>query len=808
MSFGGRNNDLERSRIMAVSSGTQLGKLWGLMLLAAVGLMAGLPAVVEGQAPGVTLVKEGRAQAVLVLGAEAAQVPVEQKKRTRKEAVPSPAAQERLAAQEIQEHIRRMSGATLEIVTAGEELRGRLPIYLGMAAEASLEEAIRAKGRDPSAFALMVGPDRISIRGLSAEGTLFGAYELLEQLGVRWFMPGELGLVVPQAKTVTVKVQQTMAVPSFPGRRLQGIGAPDWERRVRLAGPQFPSSHGIPGFGGRQAEELFQEHPEFFSLNDGQRRARQVCVSNPEVLTRAIEATRQYFRSNPGAEWIGMGANDGRGFCECANCRALDGGDFDPFGDYESMTDRYIWFFNQVLEGIKDEFPNKRIGFYAYSVYNRPPVKVTPDRRIVPAVALITLCRRHGMDNPICPEKNYEQWIIGAWGKLVPQVYYRGYWFNLADPGLPFFMIRRIGQEVPLGRKLGIAGWRTETPPEWAGSCPSRYLAARLMWDHTADVDALMQDFYQKFFGPAAGPMQRYIEMMDRAGHEADYHTGCSWDTGLVYPARLRAAARQALEEAARLAPAGLYAKRIWMYTRSLDYLDAFVTMMDSRAVHDYAAAKKALDTLEAIREELWAYDPPLMGRKAKDYLERYFRTTIQQGHARTTGGNELVAGLKDEWLFQIDPKQVGESIGWWKPEAAGGNWRPIQTCTSTWSNQGLRYYKGLTWYRQTVRIPEKYEGRRIFLWCGAMDELAKVWVNGKEVGISPQITFKPFELDATEAIAAGRDNVVVVCVRNAQLNELGTGGLMGPVMFYAPAAGAEAQPENLKPPSKTFPEY
>jgi len=793
---------------MVVTSATRQSKCFGSIVLVPVCLAAWLSAVAQGQPSDFTLVKDGRAQAVLVIGDEAANVSLEQKKRPRKGVVSSPYAPERLAAKEIQEHIKAMSGATLDIVRAAEDLKGLKPIYIGTAADASLEEAIRDKGQDPSAFTLMVGQDRISIRGLSAEGTLFGAYELLEQLSVRWFMPGELGLVVPNAKTITVKTQQTIQVPSFPSRHLQGIGAPEWETRQRLAGPQFPSSHGIPGFGGRQAEELFKEHPEFFSLNDGQRKTRQVCISNPEVLSRATEATRQYFRDNPDAQWIGMGANDGRGFCECQKCRALDGGDADAFGDYESMTDRYVWFFNQVLNGIKDEFPDKRIGFYAYSVYNRPPVKVQPDPRIVPAVALITLCRRHGMDNPICPEKSYEQWIISEWGRIVPEVYYRGYWFNLADPGLPFFMISRIRQEVPLGKKLGIAGWRTETPPEWAGSCPSRYIACRLMWDHTADVDALMQDFYQKFFGPAAAPMRRYIEMMDRSGYEADYHTGSSWDTDLVYPAGLRAAARKALNEAARLARTGLYAKRVWMYTRSLDYLDAFVAMMESRAAHNYAAAKKALDTLDAIREELWAYDPPLMGRKAQDYMERYFSTTTLQGYARTTNGNELVAGLKDEWLFQIDPKQVGEAVGWWKPQAAGGNWLPIKTSTSSWSNQGLRYYKGLAWYRQTVRVPEKYKGKRIFLWCGAIDEFAKVWVNGKAVGISPRITFKPFEVDATEAIEAGKDNVVVVCVSNAQLNELGTGGIMGPVMFYAPAAGAGAELENLKPPGKTFPEY
>jgi hypothetical protein len=412
------------------------------------------------------------------------------------------------------------------------------------------------------------------------------------------------------------------------------------------------------------------------------------------------------------------------------------------------------------------------------------------------------------MNNPVCAEKSYEQWTIQEWGKIVPEVYYRGYWFNLADPGLPFFMISRIREEVPLGKKLGIAGWRVESPYEWAGSAPSRYIASKLMWDHTADVDALLQDFYKKFFGPAAKPMQQYIELMDGARHDADYHTGCSWDIPYVYSREVRAKARRALDKAAKLAPEGLYAKRVDMYRKVLAYLDAFVTMLESRTGHDYKTAKEALDQINAIREELWAHDPPLIGRKAKDYMVRFFSTTTEQGYARTTNGNKLVAGLKDAWSFQIDPEQVGEQLGWWKPELTGGNWLPIKTSTSTWSNQGLRYYKGLAWYRQTVQIPAKFAGKRIFLWFGGIDELAKVWVNGKEVGISPKITFKPFELDATDAVVAGKPNVVVACISNMGLNELGTGGITGPVMFYAPAAGKDAKPENLKAPATVFPQY
>jgi hypothetical protein len=48
----------------------------------------------------------------------------------------------------------------------------------------------------------------------------------------------------------------------------------------------------------------------------------------------------------------------------------------------------------------------------------------------------------------------------------------------------------------------------------------------------------------------------------------------------------------------------------------------------------------------------------------------------------------------------------------------------------------------------------------------------------------------------------------VVVCIANETVNELGTGGIMGPVMFYLPAAGKDAKLQNSKPPSTVFPEY
>ncbi len=246
-------------------------------------------------------------------------------------------------------------------------------------------------------------------------------------------------------------------------------------------------------------------------------------------------------------------------------------------------------------------------------------VNIKPNPRIVPAFAPITLCRVHGLGNPICPEKNYYyRKIIQAWGEILPEVYERGYWFNLAGPGLPFIMVHRIRTQIPAGHELGITGWRVETINHWGSEAPSPYIAAKLMWDHTADVDALLQDFYEKFFGPAATPMGRYITAMDAALRDADYHTGSSWDMPWLYPAQMRQKARALLDEAQGLAGDGIYGQRVGGLRLTFEYLEAFIEMLQRRTVHDWVGAKAALDRTQVLREEMNAFDPPMANPNPK----------------------------------------------------------------------------------------------------------------------------------------------------------------------------------------------
>ncbi|MCF7837235.1 MAG: DUF4838 domain-containing protein [Candidatus Marinimicrobia bacterium] len=734
-----------------------------------------------------------------------------------------PAVPEVEAANELIAYIERISGARLPVITAGQSiLDGVLPIYLGRAAPDELLDLIRAQDpdADPESFVLRVREDRCDIRGLERpEGTRHGIYELLEQLGIRWFAPGEFYTVIPEKEDVEILVQETVQVPSFSMRQLRGSGMLShdrnglWQRRNRLPGIVRPvGQHGMPPLG-----RFDEEHPERYGIVNGERdRDGTYCLSNPETLEAVVAHIVAHFAEHPEERrWVyAAGTHDHPRYCECPGCLALDGGDWDPFQGSLSQTDRWVWFFNRLLDRCDEELPDKEleIAFYAYGNKIRPPVRWTPDPRLRPTIAPITNCRRHSPVNPICPDKKNVQAVVAGWTRYPGiEMYDRGFWFNLASIGTPFPMWHRLGEEIPWAYNVGIKGWSTQATGNWGADLPSFYIAAKLMWNPTANVDELMDDFAAKFFGPAEAPMRAYYRLIGRANNEADLHTGSDWDVPLIFTRALRTEARGLLNDAhAMLNDAGhaddsLYALRVQMVRDTLEYTDAFCRMLETRSVHDWQASYQAFQELERLREILEqpaplseeAAPPAIVnhgGQAAKRFTALFGKPTIE-AYERVTAGNVFVAGLAAQWDFLLDRQLVGESLGFQAGHEIGGNWQSLLTSRS-WSSQGLHHYKGEAWYRQSVVIPAAFGGQRVFLWFGGVHNQAKVWVNGTLVGLSHTSAFRPFEFDVTGAVRPGAESIVAVRISSTRIREVGTGGIVAPVFFYAPAKGAEAAPE------------
>jgi hypothetical protein len=113
---------------------------------------------------------------------------------------------------------------------------------------------------------------------------------------------------------------------------------------------------------------------------------------------------------------------------------------------------------------------------------------------------------------------------------------------------------------------------------------------------------------------------------------------------------------------------------------------------------------------------------------------------------------------LEQGWQFLAD------RAGTLKPDDAtrAGGWRDARVGLS-WNAQfaDLRDYMGVGWYRTSFDVPSLTDGRRALVRFGAVDYFSEVYVNGKFVG-THEGGYTPFVFDVTEAVRAGRNELVV----------------------------------------------
>ena len=74
--------------------------------------------------------------------------------------------------------------------------------------------------------------------------------------------------------------------------------------------------------------------------------------------------------------------------------------------------------------------------------------------------------------------------------------------------------------EYPFYKDHNVVGIRLQARGDWAKNGLNRYLAAKRMWDASADVDALVRDFVVKMFPSAPDEFGSLIALYDRKGRK------------------------------------------------------------------------------------------------------------------------------------------------------------------------------------------------------------------------------------------------------------------------------------------------
>ncbi len=568
--------------------------------LLALGVTAVLPACSVLPSAGgrdVTLVRDGQARITIYTP-----VGVEEPPAGTKEAPGR--ARLRASVADLSLYLGKISGARVEIVTGDPPSDARTtPILIGeLGARRFGPPAVNSPFKQ--AFRVVVSKEGIACIGESDEATSYAIYEILDRLGCRWYMPSDMGEVIPSMDTIRLPEMDISQVPATVCRNIWYADA-DYRRRNRLGGIYYFAAHALEGY---ITDEQRKEHPEWTAEIGGKRGASsRICWGNPEVAKAVADNIIQRLDKKY-QSCITISPGDGMSFCECAKCKALDAGDWDPTMACESITDRYIHFCNQIAEHVGKKYPDVIFGMLAYVQYTRPPVREKVHPNIVPELAPITYCRAHSMANPDCPSCQSLRPIVEGWGKAANMLAMYQYGYNLAEVSCPFPMITKWSEDLPILFASNVKLWTPETMANFESTLPGLYLGVRMSWYTKAKPERIMDEFFSRFYGAADAPMRRYWETMDDAWAKVPEHAGCHFGHVARFTPEVMQVGRDALDEALATCRTAMEYRRIKLADDSFREFELYMKMKwdlnAGRRARLEQDANRWVATWDALRDE------------------------------------------------------------------------------------------------------------------------------------------------------------------------------------------------------------
>ncbi|MCA1809491.1 MAG: DUF4838 domain-containing protein [Lentisphaerae bacterium] len=540
----------------------------------------------------------------------------------------NPISSVKLAANELQTYIRKITGAELPIRDTAGETGMPVQIYIGHSAETE-RLGVTAQGLEWDAYRMKSGPDWLVLMGddhvfeprgiyatsrndwinvkkqqweeatgrdwgnpigagiwtrynkeldlwrFDGKGSLNAVYGFLKGLGVRWYMAGDLGEIVPEMKTVQLPEVDKTVEPHC-GFRMVAYASygktvsPDelmWSLRQGVNHPfGYFTHHGIANVS--RSEYLRHNHPEYFALYNGVRQTEgktaNACLSSEGLFQDNLRFVRFMFDMYD-VPVVDVMPDDGfSSICQCEKCAAqetLDRGRRGIFSDY-------VWsYVNRMAEEVAKSHPGKFITCGAYSTYWLPPTKFD---KLSPNLIVYVVNGRRRFPQENLDVEALEEWKRLTGNKLITFMNVGG---GANTPRLFAGDMQKI-KHVVMGEDM----W----PPFSRGGLAlpgfnhlNYYISSLYQWDIDQDIDEVLDEYYRLYYGPAAAEMSKFI----------DFYEANQWDFNKIDAAPmlkemldLFTAAKQKLD------PESVYGQRLALFELGLKrWKDRYELVKDGR---------------------------------------------------------------------------------------------------------------------------------------------------------------------------------------------------------------------------------
>ncbi|MHC4168335.1 MAG: DUF4838 domain-containing protein, partial [Planctomycetota bacterium] len=657
------------------------------------------------------IVKDGRAVAVIVVQPPQQDAAQPRSRRAPRRSPRGLDCTDPAAAEVLAEWIEKVSGVRLPVV--GQATVGKPSIYIGAAAaKAGLELGDVDSPTNEGLRIVSDGKARILIGGQNDTSTMKAVCRFLEELGCRFFMDNDLGQVYPRRKTVTIGSLNITEKPGLMMRKIWGSqwgGHNLWKIWNGVGGLQMATGHSWSRY---VDKDLFETHPEYFALRDGRRKqGGWYCTSNADLRKIFAEGVIAHGGPNPS-----VSPPDGTGYCQCEKCLAQDDPDnIEPSSGRVSVTNRYADFLDEVARVVGRKHPERLLSFYCYADYTQPP---TLNRRLSPNlvawIAPIRYSRYHRIGSPVSPGRIQLAQVIDGWAAATEQIAYRTYNFNLAECVVPFSKLSVWKHDIPYLKDKGCIGINLESLVNWEIYGPHLYQSIRLAYDPDADSDAMMDDYFMKFYGSAAGLfMKQYWMSIDGAFANMKCESGSFFALHLVYTPqfleKLGGLVRQAADAAG---DNEMYSARVAMTSQGFKNAEQFILIRNAMNSGDFAAAKEVYSDLYARNEV--EYKKGYGNHYTLNYLRRFVGTHVLAGAEVTAVPNKVLQVLPDRMKLAYDPANNGAEQRYHKSDFDDAAWRQVATYSNTLNAQGLPDTKSVMWYRTSMDVPRRREGRLV----------------------------------------------------------------------------------------------
>lgn len=406
---------------------------------------------------------------------------------------------EKKSATVLQNYFQKVTGVKLDI--REESSRDAAVIAIGNTKFAAA--AVKTDRLKEDGYAIVHQGKNLVIAGKGAKGTLYAVYTFVEKyLGCRKWYTG--AAQTPRIKTLSMPAGLALYEnPAFEYREsyFPGIFDPeyaDWHKLHR-----FTEQWGLYGDTYEKlvpAAVYYKSHPEYFGMIKGQRLPNQLCTSNDEVVRIIADSIRKKMQRSPNAIYWSISPNAGPGYCECNLCAPVTKREGSVAGNLVLMVNK-----------VAAQFPNTKFTILAHGYTQQPPKYARPASNVIVQLTSLNVDRLLPFSQSPSGKKFTAD--LAGWKKLTSNIYIWDYCaqftaFLAPFPVLPIYQpnLRLLKQNLVKGVLEQGSGPGYSDMAELKG-----YVLAKLLWNPDINVEQLVQEFTEGYYGPAGQYVRAYL---------------------------------------------------------------------------------------------------------------------------------------------------------------------------------------------------------------------------------------------------------------------------------------------------------